>query len=293
MIQKGGRPKKMKCTPGRPATTSPRYCVQHIEAVAPHPLICPEDVTPHICQDHQIVHLRQLQCPICCDVLQRPIELMECRSLVCMKCCCEWLRQSPDTNCSCCYGDHLRDFTTARPASSLILSLLGDLCVVCEQCKGHVKLSTYHQHVHSGCQSSYASPSSVDDVLNRPLSAPLTPVEHRLQTSLAKHSMAISPEEKIKTKGQVITCTCIKIVVKINNISITAIVLVQVTQPRVTSGNASKRTVRERSQALQDLRERISSKDSTTQFSDEVRSCSADVRQKLLEEIQGSGVPSM
>ena len=287
MIQKGGRPKKMKCTPGRPATTSPRYCVQHIEAVAPHPLICPEDVTPHICQDHQIVHLRQLQCPICCDVLQRPIELMECRSLVCMKCC-----QSPDTNCPCCYGDHLRDFTTARPASSLILSLLGDLCVICEQCKGHVKLSTYHQHVHSGCQSCYASPSSVDDVINRPLSAPLTPVEHRLQTCLAKRSMAISPEEnilKIKTRGQVITCTCIKIVAIISNTyQSQPLCFVQVTQPRVTSGNASKRTVRERSQALQDLRERISSEDSTTQFS-EVRSCSADVRQKLLEEIRGSG----
>ena len=39
---------------------------------------------------------------------------------------------------------------------------------------------------------------------------------------------------------------------------------------------------------LLDLRERISSEDSTTQFS-EVRSCSADVRQKLLEEIRGSG----
>lgn len=209
-IQKGGRPKRVKRTPGRPQSTSPRYCIEHIRAIAPSPSISVGDFKPQICHDHITVDLQQLLCPICCDILQRPIELVECRSLVCMECCCEWLRQTNDTNCPCCHNTHLKNFSTIRPASALILTILRGLCVICEQCKGHVKLDEYDNHVRTccGCPIPSSSPSSIEDILSHPLSTPLSPVEHMLQSKLAKRSMAVSPEEnilKIKTGGQVIS----------------------------------------------------------------------------------------
>ena len=68
-IQKGGRPKQVKRTPGRPQTTSPWYCIEHICAIVPPSSIIPGDFPPQICHDHQAVDLKQLQCPICCDIV--------------------------------------------------------------------------------------------------------------------------------------------------------------------------------------------------------------------------------
>ena len=104
--------------------TSPQYFVQHIQAVAPPPLIPSEVGTPQVFLRHAVVDLNLLQCQICHGVLQHPIEFVDCHSLVCMDCCCEHLRKSTNTHCPGCHSDHLQDFTTARPASPLILSLL-------------------------------------------------------------------------------------------------------------------------------------------------------------------------
>ena len=76
-----------------------------------------------------------------------------------------------------------------------------------------MRMDTYSKPVDSGCQTcstlaSQDSPdTSVDNILSHSLSTPLTPVEVRLQTRLAKRSLAASPEDnilKIKTSGQVI-----------------------------------------------------------------------------------------
>ena len=59
----------------------------------------------------------------------------------------------------------------------------------------------------AGCttHTRVTSDSSVEDVLRRPLTLPLTPVEQKLQTSLARRSMSGSPEDilRIKTGGRV------------------------------------------------------------------------------------------
>lgn len=47
---------------------------------------------------------------------------------------------------------------------------------------------------------------TISDVLSQPVNSPLTPVERQLQTTLAKRSLATSPEENLlvmKTGGQV------------------------------------------------------------------------------------------
>ena len=76
---------------------------------------------------------------------------------------------------------------------------------MCRECDRVVKVSA---HRTNSCNSSPASPPQlrVQDVLRRPLNAPLTPVEKKLQANLAMRSLAGSPEDKIlkiKTGGQV------------------------------------------------------------------------------------------
>lgn len=74
-----------------------------------------------------------------------------------------------------------------------------------------MRQDTYSAHIDSSCQScsssSQDSPdTSIDEIMSRPLSTPLTAVEQKLQSRLAKRSLAASPEEnvlKIKTGGQV------------------------------------------------------------------------------------------
>jgi hypothetical protein len=203
MLQKGGRPKKRVRT-GRPPSVSPRYCAQYVREIAPPPLVEPA-TTISICEAHQAIDTSQLHCPICFGVLLSPIELVTYGSLVCAQCCCKWLNHC---TCPCCYHPHITDFSTIRPASPLILSTLGRLCVVCEKCDHHLRLDKLKEHLASSCStySPASSPESIEQILSQPISTPLTPLEHKLQTSLVKHSLSTSSAEKVlrlRTRGQV------------------------------------------------------------------------------------------
>ena len=207
-FQQRGRPKKVKRTAGRPPSISPRYCVDHIHAVAPPPLAPPTEVI-NVCTHHQHVALPELTCPICCDVLRCPVELVSCGSIVCAECLCGWIQNSNELACPCCYNHHLKKYSTGiRSASTLTLRLLGDLCVVCGRCQGHVQLESYNDHTRNNCTShtrQISSATSVVDVHSQPLTSPLTPVEQKLQTSLARRSLSGSPDEvlQLKTGGRV------------------------------------------------------------------------------------------
>ena len=213
LIKKGGRPKKVQHTAGCPRNDSPRYCIQKIRAIAPPAIVPTLNSNLTICEEHKHINQKELQCPICYDLLQSPVELVNCGTVVCAECCCKWLRENTNINCPCCYSNHLLDFHTVRSASPLLLGLLASLCVICVKCGSHMRMDTYSKHVDTGCQTCSTSASqdspdmSVDNILSRSLSTPLTPVEVRLQTRLAKQSLAASPEDnilKIKTGGQVI-----------------------------------------------------------------------------------------
>ena len=209
-LRRGGRPRKGQRTPGRPSHNSPRYCSQNILAIAPPSFVLAHHNNPSICEEHQVVDLKELYCPICCDILQSPVELVDCRAVVCAECCCSWLQHCDETSCPCCYSDHLKDFSTVRPASKLVLSLLGGLCVICGECCRHVRMKDYSQHIiiDGGCKTHHNShpKDSVEEILSRPVTTPLTSVELKLQTKLTRRSLAASPEEnvlRIKTGGQV------------------------------------------------------------------------------------------
>ena len=207
--KKRRKTRKGQHTPGRPPSKSPRYCIQQILKIAPSTFVLEHHTTPRICDVQQVVELEELQCPICCDILRSPVELTDCRSVVCAECCCSWIDYCEDTSCPCCYSDHLKDFNTVRPASQLLLTLLGGLCVICSVCERHVRLELYNQHIHNGCQIYHNSPpqdTTIDEILSRPITIPLTSVEQKLHIKLAKRALASSPEEnvlKIKNGGQV------------------------------------------------------------------------------------------
>ena len=116
VIQRGGRPRKTKNTPGRPAGISPRYCASWVRKVAPASLV-PSDQTITVCQEHLHLPIKELTCPMCGDIFREPVELVTCGSIMCAKCLCDWLHNSNTFTCPQCHTDHLKDFQT-HPASS-------------------------------------------------------------------------------------------------------------------------------------------------------------------------------
>ena len=146
-MQRGGRPKKVKKTPGRPPTVNPWSCISHVEAVAPPPFV-PSDDSITLCSTHQPDSLSDIYCPLCSDILKSPIELVTCGYIVCAPCLSRWLIcREDDLSCPSCYSDHLRDFTTIRQAPPIVNAMLGNLCVICPKCKQHTKLHLYKTHI--------------------------------------------------------------------------------------------------------------------------------------------------
>ena len=79
-LKKGGRPKKVGRTPGRPSNNCPRYCAENIRAIAlPPSFVLAHHTPPRICEEHEVVDLKELNCPICCEVLKSPAELINCQ----------------------------------------------------------------------------------------------------------------------------------------------------------------------------------------------------------------------
>lgn len=206
-IQRGGRPKKIP-TPGRPSYASPRYCIDHVQEIAPPPHTHHEEVMK-VCNAHnQSVPLSDLQCSICCDILQSPVELVTCGKVVCADCLCSHLRCQNNSVCPCCHEEHLNNFTTIRKAPPLVLRLLENLCIVCAKCNSHMQLKVTQEHTEINCKPQdlqVASHSSVDDLLQQPLTAPLTAIEQKLQTRLARRSLSTCKENiiQLKTGGKV------------------------------------------------------------------------------------------
>ena len=100
-IQRGGRPKKVKKTPGRPPNINPRSCISHIQSVAPSPFLpSTETVTP--CSVHLPGNICDFYCPICLDILSSPVQLVTCGSVVCAPCLSRWLQTRDSLTCPSC-----------------------------------------------------------------------------------------------------------------------------------------------------------------------------------------------
>ena len=95
-----------------------------------------------------------------------------------------------------------------RKAPDVVQKLIAGLLVTCT-CGCTVSNDRYAAHVngdYNGENSNAAKSETIKNVLSQPADAPLTSVEMQLQTTLAKRSLATSPEHNIlrmKTGGQV------------------------------------------------------------------------------------------
>lgn len=157
----------------------------------------------------------QLSCPVCTNILQRPVEL-SCGVIICSTCCSKWvavcMAQRLQISCPCCHS-HLLDRQSIHPPPPLVLSLLAGVLVYCGKgCGKLVRYDSYDKHVAGNCQGHYHhqvdSPSKMTlrDVLARPVTVPATPAEIRVAGHLMRRMLDSDPNEqvvRIPTRGQV------------------------------------------------------------------------------------------
>ena len=255
--------------------------------MAPPPLIDPGDIVTF--SDHLPP---TLQCPICCSLVSQPVELA-CNRLVCATCCCNWIKYKGEVECPCCYDHHLGNDTVKRP-SPVVTDLMGGLRIQCSICNKTTTAEQYTQHKTSQCQQYFNSPSpspvSVGEILQKSPSTPILPVEKRVAESLIRRLMAETKDDsviKVPTRGQVNKCKTkfLKTTHHYNYTSHTLqpISLIHVTTPRVSTEEASQRTVKRRITAIREVREALS-----VDLGEEVRALPLSMRKELLAE---AGLP--
>lgn len=240
----------------------------------------------------------KLCCPICTSIFDRPLELY-CGAIVCLECCCKWIQISHSLSCPCCYNHSLNSSTIQLP-SPLIASLVESLVVNCgKRCGKLVRVGQYHQHLAGNCKSHYHqlvdSPSkmTIRDVLAKPTTSPATPMEMRAAEHLVRRIMedqgSTSSEGvvKVRTRGQVSKEQTVSIHALLNwNIITQPITLVPVAGCRVPSSDASRRTVKRRSEDIGRVRSFTSGGDTRAQIAAEVKSLSKVEREELLQKAQ-------
>ena len=83
---------------GRPPETPIRNLVQHILVASPPLVPFTEEPLSLVGNPASWV---SLMCLLCLEILNRPVELVTCGSIVCSKCCCAWLEVSHESLCPC------------------------------------------------------------------------------------------------------------------------------------------------------------------------------------------------
>jgi hypothetical protein len=85
---------------------------------------------------------KDLKCPLCHLLLDRPVNLATCNKLICLTCCTGHLYKQPNLSCPCCGPEHKLSSSTVISPSPLILKLLQAIKIPCEQCKQPVLAGT-------------------------------------------------------------------------------------------------------------------------------------------------------
>ncbi len=191
----GGRPKKQN-NPGRPGKNSFQSAITHVKSIAP----------PAFCQQNNVITQHDIfDCPICLEIVNKPIELKECNNLVCADCLCKCLEISRTPSCPCCHLDHLYDLNLITSPPEVTLKAIGSIEVTCCACTKQGLLKYHKAHFDSKCECTHFKPVPLcpSDLLIRPQEMSLTPLEEKLQSSFIKRSMHHSQTLVVKAGGQV------------------------------------------------------------------------------------------
>ena len=215
---KGGRPVKEIGERGRPREGSNKKIASQILLQAPEsfksgsPLHLSRFLPP------SSVSLTDLQCSICSNVADRPLET-PCKKIVCSVCISGLIIQSDLAAFSCpsCKGTHNVTESSFPPASEVVMKVLGGPLVNCEVCNSVVSLRSLKGHISSGCTTvATYSPSklTVGQITSRPLFSPPTQAERKAATNIVRRILAsnsppgpsgLSSQQVVKlpTAGQV------------------------------------------------------------------------------------------
>lgn len=197
----GGREKKTSKKRGRPSDVERGNMIESIKEAQP-----PSFYPPGLVPQYSGVH-NSLKCPVCLEVLNRPI-LLPCNELVCGPCCSQWVAVSGRASCPCCYSCCM-DSQKVREPPYAVIQMLSGLMLSCNKCQQPVQAAKYLQHLNSKCGTDVitTSPSkmTVAEILATPTITPPTPIEKKAVGKIIKRlinqdSTAII---KIPTSGQV------------------------------------------------------------------------------------------
>lgn len=154
--------------------------------------------------DRFVLPPQELICPICKEVLYKPIQC-PCEHHFCCDCIAEWLFNTGNSS-SCPLCKTPVTATNLSKVPRLVLNLLSSLLVSCSSCKTNVRLDCIDEH-EKNCKKYVAQPCTtmVSEVLETPCSAPLSSSEEILATHLIKRKINTSSQSQIilKTGGTV------------------------------------------------------------------------------------------
>lgn len=94
---------------------------------------------------------KDIECPICCNVLCQPIQL-DCGAIVCSSCCHQWVETATQPSCPCCHKGHPFSPASIRPAPDMVMSVLESLIITCSKCNSKLQSGQHRRHLESGCK---------------------------------------------------------------------------------------------------------------------------------------------
>ena len=216
----GRRKRKAAVKKGRPSTDSRKGVANAINRNAPETWKMTESLSlARFLPPSSNLQLSDIQCAICHNVVDRPVTT-PCGKLLCGECISSRIREldADEMQCPSCSNMHSITPTTFVPASDLILKVLGELLLHCEQpsCSAVVTLKHLREHVESGCKttSSEFSPSklTVGQMLSCPLQslptckeqkAAANVIQRLLHTPTQSDTQATPSVIKLSTDGTV------------------------------------------------------------------------------------------
>ncbi len=187
--------------------------LEYLRSIAPPSHILEEDPKPQYHTSGSAMD--KLCCSICTYFLNQPLQI-SCGAVVCLDCCCKWIRYSSSLSCPCCHNHSLGRSTLNSP-SPLIISLLDDLLIKCKtDCMKIIHAFHYRAHLSSNCKEHFhqvldsASSVTIEDVLAKPITSPTTPAESKATGHLVRRIMEQNSGcsrnkavVKVPTRGQV------------------------------------------------------------------------------------------
>ena len=141
VCEKFGKPsRKPKAAPvGRPSDSTLEL-IAHIKEVAPQSLTLDGETREELAHHPSIDE--DLKCLMCHHILDRPLQLTTCNTLICMSCCVEHVYKKTDLSCPC-GAAHSINTDTVIPAPSVVLTFLRSTAVPCGRCEKAVRAGTY------------------------------------------------------------------------------------------------------------------------------------------------------